>query len=85
MKISPVRVRGSGAAVISVLKFMGSFCFVERRPLRVCFMCPFAVPVDLFRCLWTAAEVRPGQVVKLPASIAEHHVETTGFHIVWWW
>ena len=37
-----------------------------------------AVSMDVRRCLYTSLDVRPGQVVKYPASMALHQVYTTG-------
>ena len=47
-------------------------------------MCPCAVMMDLGKCLRTRAEVRPGQVVKKPVSIAWIHVEGTGENAALW-
>jgi len=41
-------------------------------------MCPCEVVRELGKCLRTSAAVRPGQVVKNPASIAWIHVDGTG-------
>ena len=84
MKMSPVWVRVSGAAVILAEKSCGTI-LVERSPLRVCFVWPFAVPIDLLRCFLTAVEERPGHVQKLPESMAVVQVETTGLQADWWW
>ena len=42
---------------------------VERMFCRSCLRCPFAVAIDLGRCLRTSLEIRPGQVAKYPASM----------------
>ena len=41
-------------------------------------MCPLVVASDLGRCLRTSCNDSPGHVVKLPLSIAAHHVDETG-------
>ena len=67
----------------------GAFCvgaddgvgrFVERMFILVLRMCPFAVAIDLGRCLRTRSEVRPGQVAKKPLSMAAIHVDGTGLN-----
>ena len=45
-----------------------------------CLMCPYAVMMDMGRYLRTTAAVRPGPLVKKPASIALIHVDGTGKH-----
>jgi hypothetical protein len=34
--------------------------------------------IDVGGCFLTAADVRPGHVVKCPASMAAHHMDETG-------
>jgi hypothetical protein len=34
--------------------------------------------IDAGGCFLTAADVRPGHVIKWPASMAVHHVDKTG-------
>lgn len=58
--------------------------FVERMFIFFLRICPFAVAIDLGRCLRTRSEVRPGQVVKNPASMATIQVEGTGLKAAWW-
>ena len=79
-KTSNVRVRGSTTSVISG-KSLSSL--VDRKPFLTSFMCPFAVPTDLLRCLRTVGVVRPGKVVKFPAEMAATKEETTGLQADW--
>jgi hypothetical protein len=51
---------------------------VERTFLRSWRSWPFSVARDLGRCLRTRAEVKPGQVVKKPASMAAVQVLVAG-------
>ena len=47
-------------------------------------MWPLAVAMELARCLRTSVEVRPGQVVKNPESIALIQVLGTGEKAALW-
>ena len=49
---------------------VGEEDFVERMFIFVLRMCPFAVAIDLGRCFLTRSDVRPGQIVKKPLSMA---------------
>ena len=62
----------------------GGSDFVERMFIFFLRICPFAVAIDLGRCLHTRSEVRPGQVVNNPASMATIQVEGTGLKAAWW-
>ena len=39
-----------------------------------------AVSMDVGRCLHTSLEVKPGQVLKYPSSMALHQVSMTGLN-----
>ena len=57
----------------------GGSCLVDCKPLRVRFNRPIIVGITFCRCLRSRALVKLGQVVKKPASIALHKVETGGY------
>ena len=61
-----------GGGVLVVLSLVDQTC------LRVSLRWPLDVSMDAGRCLSTNLEVRHGQVVKYPASMALHQVSTTG-------
>ena len=56
----------------------GGGVLVKQTCWRVSLRCPFAVSVYFGRCLHTSLDVRPGQVVKKPASVALYQVLTMG-------
>ena len=57
---------------------------VDRTCLWVSLRWPLDVSMDAGRCLCTNLEVRPGQVVKYPPSMALHQVSTTGLKQALW-
>ena len=58
----------------------GGWEFVERICWCASLRWTLAVSIDVGRCLCTSLDVRPGQVVKYPASMALHQVSTTGLN-----
>ena len=56
----------------------GSFGFVERRFCRICYRRPLTVVLDFDRCWCSRSTVRPGKVVKKPASVTKIQVDGTG-------
>ena len=57
----------------------GWSCLVDRKPLRVHFNRPIIVGIMFCICLRARALVKLSWVVKKPASIALHKVETGGY------
>ncbi len=53
-------------------------CFVERRPARSWSRWPLIIAMEFGAYFRTCADVRLGQEVRWPASIASHHVESVG-------
>jgi len=59
------------------------FGCVDRRPWHSWRRWPLVVAMDLWRCFCTRSAVRPGQVVKCPASMALSHVDVMGLQHAW--
>ena len=56
----------------------GGWALVGQMCWRASLRWPLAVSMDVGRCLYNSLDVRPGQVVKYPVSMALHQVSTTG-------
>ena len=68
--------RGGSSGLLATIR--GGRGLVDRNPLCVHFNRPIIVGITFCRCLWAMALVKLVQVVKRPASIALHKVETGG-------
>jgi len=58
---------------------------VNLRFWRLECICHLTVDVDFSRCFLTSWAVKPGQVLKSPASIASIHVDGTGLNAASFW
>ena len=61
----------------------GGWVLVDRTFWHAILRWPFSVSMDLGRCLRTRLDMRPGQVVKNPVSMALHQVFMTVLKQAW--